>query len=246
MSLKSFQLALAEIISSPKTGKAYLSDPALLDGKYNLTDTERNRLLHMLEQKGMRINYMLYQTNRMTPLSIFMPYTLKILRPQLLGIVQEFWARYPKTPFQFKEEIALFSSFLKQKMLLDGLSVPYLEDLILLEDTLNDIRFSEAREYHASDATSFVLHPAVRVIETEHDPAQLAEAMVTYKAPAPMPVIPLAAGPFLMKYTSRLELYPVDAGIAACLEHNHPLDALPQDLIDLGLVVSRVPQEHQH
>ena len=246
MSLKSFQLALAEIISSPKTGKAYLNDPTLLEGKYDLTDTERNRLLHMLEQKGMRINYMLYQTNRMTPLSIFMPYTLKILRPQLLGIVQEFWARYTKTPFQFKEEIALFSSFLKQKILVDGLSVPYLEDLILLEDSLNDIRFGEARDYSAADVFSFVLHPAVRVIETEHNPAQLAAAMVTYTASAPMPVIPLAEGPFLMKYISRLELYPVDAGIAARLENNEPLDVVPQDLIDLGLVRSIMPQEHQH
>ncbi len=244
MSLKSFQLALAEIIANPKSGKAYLNDPALLDRKYMLTGTERNRLLHMLQQKGMRINYMLYQTNRMTPLSIFMPYTLKILRPQLLGIVQEFWAVYPKTPFQFKEEIALFSSFLKQKILVDGLSVPYLEDLILLEDTLNDIRFGEHKEPEMAGEPAFVLHPAVRVIDTEHDPGLLAQAMVTYNAAAPAPVIPPAASPFLMKYVTRLEFYPVDAGTAVCLAENRPLDPVPQDLIDLGLVVDAASQAH--
>lgn len=245
MSLKSFQLALAEIISNPKTGKAYLNDPALLDRKYTLTDTERNRLVHMLQQKGMRINYMLYQTNRMTPLSIFMPYTLKSLRPQLLGLVQEFWAAYPKTPFQFKEEIALFSSFLKQKMLLNGLEAPYLEDLILLEDTLNDIRFAESKEVDATEESSFVLHPAVRVISTEYDPALLASAMVTYNPSAPAPLIPLADSPFLMKYITQLEFYPVDADIAVNLTESPTFYAVPQDLIDLGLVVSTAPQAHQ-
>ncbi len=88
MSLKSYQLALAAIVASPQKGKAYAADPTLLETEYALSPAERDRLLYMLQQKGMRINYMLYQTNRMTPLSIFMPYTFKVLRPQLLGIMQ--------------------------------------------------------------------------------------------------------------------------------------------------------------
>jgi hypothetical protein len=239
MSLKSFQLALADIIASPRTGKAYLNDPALLDQKYTLTETERNRLLYMLQQKGMRINYMLYQTNRMTPLSIFMPYTLKILRPQLLAIVQEFWVTYPKTPFQFKEELGLFSSFLKTKISQGLLDVPYLEDLILLEDSLNDIRFGDGAGIATAEDTSYALHPAVRIIHTEYNPALLAEAMVTYNASAPMPVIPPAASPFLMKYISRLELYPVDLAIASSFEEGRPVPAVSKDLIDLGFVLCK-------
>lgn len=243
MSLKSFQLALADIIANPRTGKAYLNEPALLDQKYTLTETERSRLLYMLQQKGMRINYMLYQTNRMTPLSIFMPYTLKILRPQLLGIVQEFWVAYPKTPFQFKEELGLFSSFLKTKISQGLLDVPYLEDLILLEDSLNDIRFGNGAGIATAGDTLYTLHPAVRVIHPEYDPALLTEVMVTYNAAAPMPVIPPAASPFLMKYISRLELYPVDIATAASFEEGRPVPAVADDLINLGFVLCRAPQD---
>ncbi|PSK92580.1 hypothetical protein [Taibaiella chishuiensis] len=235
MSLKSYQLALAAIVASPQKGKAYAADPALLEAEFELTPAERDRLLYMLQQKGMRINYMLYQTNRMTPLSIFMPYTFKVLRPQLLGIVQQFWKVYPKTAFQFKEEIVLFSDFLKEKIDRDGLDAPFLRDVIRLEDGLNDIRFG--MQPPAAPGI-FSLHPAVRVLRTTVDPQLLAEAMVTYDHTAAAPLIPPAGGPFLMRYITRLELFPVTAALAAALEQgNLPEESMPQDLVDQGLVL---------
>lgn len=243
MSLKSFQLALAEIVSSPKTGKAYAADPALLDAKYQLTDMERSRLLFMLQQKGMRINYMLYQSNRITPLSIFMPYTFKVLRPQLIGMVQAFWQAYPKTAFQFREEIGLFSAFLKEQVAHKGLEAPFLNDLILLEDTLNDIRFG-AGAMPVTD-TGYSLHPSVRLLRTEHDPQLLSQAMVTYDHTLPPPFIPAAESPYLMRFTGRLELFPIDEAVALALESGNPAAAMPQELADLGLVLRLFPQD-QH
>ncbi len=235
MSLKSYQLALAAIVASPQKGKAYAADPTLLETEYALSPAERDRLLYMLQQKGMRINYMSYQTNRMTPLSIFMPYTFKVLRPQLLGIMQQFWKVYPKTAFQFKEEIGLFSSFLKEKIDRDGLDAPFLRDVIRLEDGLNDIRFGMLPQPAPG---IFSLHPSVRVLHTTVDPQLLAEAMVTYVHTEPAPDIPPAAGPFLMRYITRLELFPVTAALAASLEHDRlPEASMPQELIDQGLVL---------
>jgi len=239
MSLKSFQLALAEIISSPLTGRAYRENPGLLEQKYTLTPREQNRLLSMLAQKGMRANYMLYQTNRMTPLSMFMPYTLKLVRARAIALAQEFWAAHPRTAFQFMDEVALFSAFLKKKVQAGLLSAPCLEDIICLEDAINHIRFRNNAA--PAEGSRYSLHPLVRVVQVTADPEQLTAAMAAFDPAGPPPDVPDAKGHYLLKYDKRLWFHAIGPSLAAALSLAQPVTAVPAELVRLGFFLPVSP-----
>lgn len=235
MSLRSFQEALAEIITSPQIGRAYNDNPALLDQKYTLSERERNRLIGMIQQKGMRTNYMLYQMNRLTPLSMFMAYTLKILHPQLMNVLHQFWAAYPKTSFQFKDEVATFSSFLQEKIAGGSLRLPYLEDVLKVDDAINNIRFETDGNSAANDEF-YTLHPSARIVYLEHDAQLLIETMVVYDATQP-PVLPEAPGYYVLYFNGRLKAYPVDAPAAEALLDRQPVEDVPDDLVEIGVLI---------
>lgn len=236
MSLRSFQEALAEIITSPQIGQAYYADPALLDQKYTLSEKERNRLLGMIRQKGMRANYMLYQMNRLTPLTMLMAYTLKILHPQLMSVLHPFWKAYPKTSFQFRDEIAYFSAFLKKQITEETLDHPFLEDVVNLEEAINDIRFNTEEQESFNDEF-YTLHPSARIIYMQHDAAELVEVMVTYDSAQPLPPVTVAPGYYLLYYNGRLTTYPVDEPTAMALIEKRPVEDVPDDLVEIGLLV---------
>lgn len=236
MSLKSFQEALAEIITSPQIGQAYHQDPGLLDHKYTLTEKERERLLSMIRQKGMKANYMLYQMNRLTPLTMFMGYTMKIIHPRLMDVLRPFWLSYPKTSFQFKDEVAYFSAFLREKMAEGALQLPYLEDVLRIEDALNDIRFDTHEVSYVNDEF-FTLHPQARIVYTHYDAGALVEAMVTYDAALPDPGVPVAPGYYVLYYNGRLRCYPVDEPTALALLERRPVEDIPEELVDEEILI---------
>ncbi|WP_118972628.1 hypothetical protein [Taibaiella koreensis] len=236
MSLKSFQEALAEIISSPLIGQAYYKDPASLEQKYSLTEKERNRLLGMIQQKSMKANYMLYQMNRLTPLTMLMNYTLKIIHPQLMPLLHEFWKAYPRTSFQFKDEIGFFSDFLKKKIAAGQLDMPFLEDVLNIDDALNDIRFDKDETSYVND-DFFTLHPLARVVHLTYDATALVEAMVTYDAAQPAPDVPVAPGYYVLYYSGRLRCYPVDAATAEALLERRAVEDIPEELVDDEILI---------
>lgn len=235
MSLKSFQEALAEIITSPQIGKTYGDDPALLDQKYTLSEKEKLRLLDMIGQKGMRANYMLYQMNRLTPLTMFMAYTLKILQPRLMHVLRAFWAAYPRPSFQFKDELQTFSSFLWEQIAKGAALFHLLEDVLRVEDAINDIRFDTGETSLINDEF-FTLHPGARLVHLEHDAAALVEAMVTYDAAQP-PAVPEAPGYYVLYYDGRLRTYPIEAPAAEALLAQQPIEEVPEELVEAGVLV---------
>lgn len=236
MSLKSFQEALAEIITSPLIGQAYHKDPLLLEQKYSLTEREKDRLLGMIRQKGMKANYMLYQMNRLTPLSMLMAYTLKIIHPQLMPLLHEFWKTYPRTSFQFRDEIGFFSAFLKEKIADGQLDMPYLEDVLCIDDALNDIRFDTEELSYANDEF-FTLHPLARIVHLTYDATELVEAMVTYDAAQPLPEVTVAPGYYVLYYNGRLRCYPVDTPTAMALIEKRPVEDIPEELVDDEILI---------
>lgn len=189
----------------------------------------------MVSQRGMRTNYMLYQMNRLTPLTMFMGYTLKILHPQLMSVLHRFWAAYPQTSFQFRDEVAFFSAFLKKQLAEGALDLPYLEDVLRMEDALNHIRFDQEETSYAND-DFFTLHPLARIVYMEHDAHLLIEAMVTYDASQP-PVVPEAGGYYVLYFNGRLKAYPVDAPAAEALIEKRPVEDVPEELVDLGILI---------
>lgn len=237
MSLKSFQLALAEIISNPQTGKRYSENPNLMDSRYELTEKEKERLAAMAGQKGMRANYMLYQMNRMTPLSMFMGYTLKVLRPQLMAVLQQFWAQYPQTSFQFRDELAFFVAFLKQEMDADRLSIPYLRDIVAIDEAINDIRLPNEDTQEEANDEFYTLHPLARIVFLEHDPDMLVEAMVTFNPAVPIPDIPLATSHYALFFGEQLAFFPVEEPAAEALLERRPVEIVPEELVEIGLLV---------
>lgn len=235
MSLRSFQLALADIISNPRASSRYPENPALLDERYELTEKEKERLISMIGQKGMRANYMLYQVNRMTPLSMFMGYTLKILRPQLMAVMNGFWEQYPRTSFQFRDELAFFTAYLKREMDAGRLSLPYLRDIVSIDEHINHIRLSTDEPPLANDEF-YTLHPSARIVYLEYDPDALVEAMVTFNPSVPIPDIPEARGYYVLYFGEQLAFFSIDEAAALALLERRPIEDVPEDLLETGLL----------
>lgn len=137
-----FQKLFAHMVADPDLCRRIKNEPGTLSQvAYDLTEKEKERIVHMAHQRGMGTNCMLYQINRFTPLLEYMPYTCKVLHDSVRQYAREYWDGYLKTNLQFRDEALLFARFMLQKIQNGDVSIPYLEDIVKLEITLNHIQF---------------------------------------------------------------------------------------------------------
>lgn len=230
MSTKHFQVALAKIISDPALCRHYRQEPGKLLQDYELTTIEHGRLVHMISQDRMKVNSMLYQMNRFTPLVNFMPYTVKMLDNTIEEIVREFWSIYDQSPFQFMTELGLFISFIRQKISEQAIRVPYLADMLTFEEAFADIRFRNMEYAVPNDAsTQWSLHPSARVIHMQHDLIALLDAVVDAAPGALLPEIEPEDGYYILKYINDIELTGIPEEVAHYFTMNYPPDS--EDLL---------------
>lgn len=112
--LADFQQALADLVAAPDHCQAIRDgDLHELDG-YDLTMTERGRLVAIALHRGMAVNCAIYRSNRLTPLVINLPDTCAALGSQLRPVIDRFWATHPTEHFvHFLVEADRFVTYLE-------------------------------------------------------------------------------------------------------------------------------------
>jgi hypothetical protein len=132
--LAEFQQALADLTASPELCVRARSEPSLLRVKYELTEREWNRLVAIVQHRGMACACIVYRANRLAPLALNIPRTCKALGSNLRAVVSEFWTAFPETNVHFFVETDRFCSFLRSKVA-GGRIASEEVDLILAEES---------------------------------------------------------------------------------------------------------------
>jgi hypothetical protein len=113
--LVEFQQALADLVSSPEACREARADPDQLRTRYDLSQREFDRLVAMINHKGMACNCMLYRANRLSPLALNLPGLCGALGPRLGPLLTEYARLYPHTNVHFYLECDRFCTFIESK-----------------------------------------------------------------------------------------------------------------------------------
>lgn len=225
MSLIGFQKLFAHMVADPELCRRIKNNPdALADNGYDLTDKEKARILHLVGQKGMGTNCMLYQLNRFTPLMEHMPYTCRVLNPVIRQYTRAFWDSHLKTNFQFRDEVLLFARFILGQIQRGDIAIPYLEDIINFEIAWNHIRFNvfdgpENRE--AIAVYTPCLAKDTRMVYLKHDLRALMDQVMENPPGTELPPIPRLNTHYLIKFhPAGIEMEPIAEDMALAVKNN--------------------------
>ncbi len=114
--LADFQQALADLTASPELCVRARQDPEVLRRNYQLTEREWQRLVGIVEHKGMECACIVYRANRLAPLALNIPRTCKALGTELRAVVSAFWVAFPETNVHFFVETDRFCRFLQAQI----------------------------------------------------------------------------------------------------------------------------------
>ncbi|MEY2488922.1 MAG: hypothetical protein QOC70_864 [Verrucomicrobiota bacterium] len=255
MSIRGFQRALADLVSSPDLCRETLDTPASLGTRYDLTELEQRRLLYCAGHRGMKVCWGLHRANRLGPIHANFRLTCVALGSHLRDELEAFWRDSLPRDLQFQSESDRFAAFLFRRVRDRELNLPIIEDVMRFELAISSLRFQSRRQVsgtlaQAAVETNFVmtLHPFLRLIQFSHEPERLLEAL-TQKQPVPSD---LARGEFFVLADAKKEGAPairiVDNRLGNILNSFQlgfppPLSAAEMNsLLDAGLI-ARWPQE---
>jgi hypothetical protein len=114
--LVEFQQALADLVASPEACRQARANPAQLRLRYDLSQREFDRLVAMVNHRGMACNCMLYRANRLSPFALNLPGLCRALGPRLGSLLTEYSALYPNTNVHFYLECHRFCDFIEAKL----------------------------------------------------------------------------------------------------------------------------------
>ena len=180
MAILDFQRALADMTLDFQLAAAVRArGVGALDG-YELTQREGLRLEAVARQPGMALNCTLARANRFAAIHDVFPMTCVLLEPELKGLLDELWSVHRPDNYQLSGEEAAFAKFVEDR-LTDGKlrQVEYLEEIFRYEKACWEL----ALEFRHQQADSPC--DASRIVQFEHDPGPLFEALSRYQAPAP-------------------------------------------------------------
>lgn len=143
--LVEFQQALADLVASPDACRQARTNPDQLRLRYDLTQREFDRLVAMVNQKGMALNCMLYRANRLAPFALNLPGLCQALGPRLGPLLTEYSTLYPNTNVHFFLECDRFCNFIEAK-LNDGWELAP-EHIAVLDDEHSKIKLNLAATY---------------------------------------------------------------------------------------------------
>src|SRR5579862_8932833 len=121
--LLEFQQALADLVASPVLCSQVRQEPTLLQRRYDLSPREFQRLVSMVNQRGMALNCMLYRANRLAPLALNLYGFCHALGPRLGRLLTEYTGLHPNTTVHFYLECDRFCRFIEGKVD-EGYSLP--------------------------------------------------------------------------------------------------------------------------
>lgn len=155
--LVEFQQALADLVASPEACRQARANPAPLRERYDLSEREYERLIAMVNQKGMACNCMLYRANRLAPLVLNLPRFCRALGPRLGTLLTEYATLHPNTNVHFYRECGRFCDFIESK-LNEGYDLePAVR--IIFDDERAEIKVRLAATYAVLDASAAASEP---------------------------------------------------------------------------------------
>lgn len=238
MSLIGFQKLFAHMVADPDLSRRIKNDPhTSWPAEYDLTEKEKERILHLARQRGMGTNCMLYQINRFTPLLEYMPYTCKVLHDSVRQYAREYWNGYIKTNLQFRDEALSFARFMLQKIRDGHVSIPHLQDIVNLEITLNHIQFYVFDTPETPDAVALhtpALSADTRMVYAQHDLRTLLDRVAEQPPGTDCSSVMRIHKYHLVKFgEGKLEMEPIEENMAQTV--------LANDVEKLGLAPKYVP-----
>jgi hypothetical protein len=114
--LAEFQQALADLVAAPELCQRVRANPSQLREQYELSQKEYERLVAMVNQRGMSCNCMLYRANRLAPLALNLGAFCRALGPRLGPLLSEYSIQYPNTNVHFYLECDRFCQFILDKV----------------------------------------------------------------------------------------------------------------------------------
>lgn len=176
MTQRAFQAAVARLVVDPAfRDRVRASGTAVLDG--DLTTLEQQRVLSIVDEKGLDATRTLHKSFRLTKLYATLPLTRKLLGPDRLAKeVGSFWEANPSDSHYFVDESIAFCDFLK-KRLRSGLRIKHLEEIVTYERANLSLRRARA------DAEL----PKPETVRFRHDPITLFEQLAKGKHPRAVP-----------------------------------------------------------
>lgn len=191
MSIRGFQRALADMVSSPDLCREASQKPAMLETRYELTARERRRLLYCVGHRGMKVCWGLHRANRLGPIHANLRLTCLALGPHLRDELEAFWRDSLPRDLQFQSESDRFAAFLLRRIRAGELRLPVIEDVLRYELALSSLRFQSRRQVSETLALGarekdfvMVLHPFLRLITLRHEPDRFLAAL-TERQPVP-------------------------------------------------------------
>ena len=115
MSLAAFQRAMADMAASPALCGRVREDADAALAAYALSDVERRRVASAAAQVGMRVNCMLYRSNRLSPLASQLPNTFLVLGSGLRAVADGYWAENPVLERNAPTEVRRFAAFVQRR-----------------------------------------------------------------------------------------------------------------------------------
>ena len=251
MSLAGFQRAIAQMSASPPLCRQVLDDaPAALAG-YDLTPLEVQRLVSAAEQRGMRMNTMLYRNGRLSPLVSQLPGTFHVLGYGLREVAAAFWTEHPQVPRGVPAEMRRFAAFLRRRIAEGTLTEPLLPEVLdwemetyelaLLPPERTKASVAEAAGRARADAP-LRPHPLVGVARFTREPFAVVRALAEKR---PLPYDHAEPGEYHVLVDFRgvqRALAPLDAAVAAAFRALRAGETLAPELaaplVQQGLAVA--------
>lgn len=178
MSLRAFQQALAELVTSDAMCVAVVEDAAGALVRYDLTERECRRLAFMAAQRGMRLNHLLHRANRAAPVFSLLPLTCFLLDRQLRPELEQFWATV-RGDARFDVEVLAFGDFVAGRLASGELAVAGLQDALVFEMSSLRLQLLDADTGVSRGPLS-----GIRVVRFRHDPLPLLERLAERQPPA--------------------------------------------------------------
>jgi len=121
----------------------------------------------------MATNCALYRANRITPIFMFLPWTCRLLGPDLRCELDAFWSAEPAVDLQYLAETNRFAKFIKQRIQRGIVSGAYVCEIVDYETSVMNLRFA-GRTPGAE----------MRLVHFSHEPSALLSSL---KRPEPIP-----------------------------------------------------------
>jgi hypothetical protein len=253
MSLIAFQLALADLATSPDLCARVARDPEEALAGRDLTPLERRRIASAAGQPGVAVNRALYRYNRTIPLTGVLRGTCFLLGPELSALSDEFWAEGGLDRNQ-RREAERFVGFLRRAMARGQVRSPYLAEVMEFELARYQVatRPREPLLAAVDEAAErwpdgpLALHPLMRVASFTHEPNALMGLVAARRQP-PYPGLPEGEFHLLLTFhdgTFRQEMLdPAWAGVIldVTLRRGAPDPDAVARLVRDGLLVRTAP-----